>query len=98
MTHQTKVLIRSMSGRVKIAHLISKVTKRIWPVKRPLATALKEENLQKEMLPLLRRPHSLERKAKLAIFLTVRGLLNRNMTLFAGRSHSKNRFTRKELT
>ena len=52
MTHRTKVLIRSMSRRVKIAHLlIAKVKKRIWPVKRPLARAVKGENLQNEMLP-----------------------------------------------
>ena len=74
MTHRTKVLIRSMSRRVKIAHLlIAKVKKRIWPVKRPLARAVKGENLQNEMLPRLRRPRGLERKAKLAIFFTVRG-------------------------
>ena len=36
--------------------------------KTALATAVKGENLQNEMLPRLRRPHSLERKAKLAIF------------------------------
>ena len=53
-----------MSRRVKIAHLlIAKVKKRIWPVKRPLATAVKGENLQNEMLLRLRRPHSPERKA-----------------------------------
>ena len=64
MTHRTKVLIRSMSHRVKIAHLlIVKVKKRIWPVKRPLATVVKGENLQNDMLPRLRR------KAKLAVFL-----------------------------
>ena len=33
-------------------------------------------------------PHSLERKAKLAIFFTVYGLRNKNMILFAGRSRS----------
>ena len=67
MTHRTKVLIRSMSRRVKIAHLlIAKVKKRIWPVKRPLARAVKGENLQNEMLPRLRRPRGLERK--LAVF------------------------------
>ena len=64
MTHRTKVLIRSMSRRVKIAHLlIAKVLKRIWPVKRPLASVVKGENLQNDMLPRLRR------KAKLAVFL-----------------------------
>ena len=69
MTHRTEVLIRSMSRRVKVAHLlIAKVKKRIWPVKRPLATAVKGENLQNEMLPRLQRPRGLERKAKLAIF------------------------------
>ena len=93
MTHRTKVLIRSMSSRGKIVHLlISKVKKSIWPIKRPLATAVKGETLQNEMLPRL-RPHSLERKAKLAIFFTVRGLLKRNMILFEGRSRSKNRYT-----
>ena len=59
-----------------------------------LATAVKGENLQNEMLPRLRRPHSLERKAKLAVFFTVRGLLNRNVILFVGRSRSRNRSTR----
>ena len=34
----------------------------------------------KRNVPRLRRPHSLERKAKLAIFFTVCGLLKRNMT------------------
>ena len=43
------------------------------------------ENLQDEMLRRLRRSHILERKAKLAIFLTVRGLLNRGMILFRGK-------------
>ena len=33
------------------------------------------------------------KKSKVSNFFTVRGLLNRNMTLFAGRSDSKNRFT-----
>ena len=76
-----------MSHQVKITHLlIAKVKKRIWPVKRPLATVMKGENLQNEMLP----PHSLQRKAKLAIFCTVRGLLNSNMIVFVGRSRSKN--------
>ena len=89
MTHRTKALIGSMSRRVKIAHLlIAKVKKRIWPIKRPLAGAVKGENLQNEMLPRLRRPHSLERKAKLAIFFTVRGLLKRNIILFAAASSS----------
>ena len=47
MTHRTEVLIRSMCRRVKIAHLlIAKVIKRIWPVKRPLATVVKGENLK----------------------------------------------------
>ena len=50
MTHWMTVPIQLMSRRVNIAHLlIVKVKKRIWPVKRPLATALKEINLQNEM-------------------------------------------------
>ena len=98
MTHRTKALIGSMSRRVKIAHLlIAKVKKRIWPIKRPLAGAVKGENLQNEMLPRLRRTHSLERKAKLAVFFTVRGLLKTNMILFAGRRRSKNRSTRESV-
>ena len=45
-TNQNRA-IRSMSRRVKIAHpLVAKVKKRIWPVKRPLATAVKGENQQ----------------------------------------------------
>ena len=41
-----------------------------------LAKAVKGENLQNEMIPQPRRLRSLEeRKAKLAIFFTVRGLL-----------------------
>ena len=59
-----------------------------------LATAVERGNPRKEILLQLRRLHSLERKAKLAIFFTVRGLLNRNMIVFAGRSHSENRSTR----
>ena len=47
----------------------------------PLGTAVKGESLQNEMLPRLRRPHSLKKKAKLAIFVIVRDLLNRNMIL-----------------
>ena len=72
MTQRTKVPIQSMSRRVKIAHLLIAKVKKNWPVKRPLAMAVKGENLQNEMLPRARRPHSLERKAKLAF--TVRGL------------------------
>ena len=65
-----------MSRRVKIAHpLIAKVETRIWPVKRPLAIAVKGENLQNEMLPRLRIHQSLERKAKLAIFSRDEGVL-----------------------
>ena len=45
-TNQNRA-IRSMSRRVKIAHpLVAKVKKRIWPVKRPRATAVKGENQQ----------------------------------------------------
>ena len=63
-------MIWSMSHGVKITHLlIAKVRKRIWPVGRLLATVVKGENLQNNMLPQLQRLHSLERKAKLAIFL-----------------------------
>ena len=47
--------------------LIAKVKKRIWPVKRPLVTTVKGENLRNEMLVRLRRHHNLERKSKLAI-------------------------------
>ena len=58
-----------MSRRIKIAHLlIGQVKKRIWKVKRSLATAVKGENRQNEMLPRLRRPHSLKGKAKRACF------------------------------
>ena len=43
-----------MYPQLKIRHLlIAKVQKRIWPVKRPLATAVKGERLQNEMLPRL---------------------------------------------
>ena len=83
-----------MFRRVNIAHLmIAKVKKRISPVIRNLETAVKGENLQNEMLPQLRRSHSLERKAKLAVFFNVRGVLNKNMILLARRNRSKNRST-----
>ena len=73
---KTELYGRCLVEYRKIAHpLVAKVKKSIWPIKRPLATAVKGENLQNEMLPRLRIPHRLERKAKLAIFSREEGVL-----------------------
>ena len=98
MTHRTKVLIRSMSRRVKIAHvLIAKVKKRIWPVKRPLATGGERRKPVKRNVATTTKTSQPGKKSKVGNFFTLRRLLNRNMIIFAGRSRSKNTSTRERV-